>query len=257
MKWKVLLKKAAELGYEYFATGHYARLKFDSQRKRYLLLRGVDNTKDQAYALWRLTQPQLERTIFPLGNLRKADVRKLAQELNLKTKDKKESQEICFVPDDNYARFLNERFPGLKQKLENGEIVNQTGQVVGFHKGYPSYTIGQRKGLGISVGKPAYVTKIDAVTNRVFIGDWEDLENKGLIAREINWIAIENLDLRIKVTAKIRYNDAGKPATIYPHVEGVKVVFENYHQAVTPGQSVVFYQGEVVVGGGIIERVVN
>ncbi len=254
MKWKVLLKKASELGYDHFATGHYARVKFDSQSKRYFLLCGTDSTKDQAYALWRLTQPQLERTIFPLGNLSKAEVRELAKEMNLKTYAKKESQEICFVPDENYARFLIERFPHLKQKLENGEIVNQTGKVVGFHKGYPFYTIGQRKGLGISVGKPAYVTKIDAASNRVFIGDQADLQNKGLIAKDTNWIAIAKLETPLKVATKIRYNDAGRPATIYPDTNGVKVIFNDFHQAVTPGQSVVFYVGDVVVGGGVIER---
>ena len=254
IKWKILLQKAIELGYDYFATGHYARVKFEKTSGRYNLLRGVDSTKDQAYALWRLTQNQLEHTLFPLGGLNKVDVRKLADQFDLKTKDKKESQEICFVPDDDYSRFLKEREPELHEKLANGEIIDQNGNVLGSHKGFPFYTIGQRKGLGIAVGKPVYVTKIDAESNQVFIGDREDLNNMGLIAKEVNWIAVEKLESSLKVNTKIRYNDRGKPATIYPHTEGVRVVFENFHQAVTPGQSVVFYQDDIVIGGGVIEK---
>ena len=254
MKWKALLDKAKELGYEYFSTGHYARVELDKKSGRYLLLRGIDLTKDQAYALWRLTQSQLKRTLFPLGNFSKVEIRKLAAELNLKTKDKQESQEICFVPDEDYSRFLDERHPGLKEKLAAGEILDQQNNVLGTHKGFPFYTIGQRKGLGIAVGKPMYVTKIEAKSNRVFVGDKEDLINKGLIAGETNWVAIENLEKPKKVNVKIRYNDTGKPATIFPHAEGVKVVFDTYHQAVTPGQSAVFFNGDVVVGGGVIER---
>ncbi|MBC8185241.1 tRNA 2-thiouridine(34) synthase MnmA [candidate division KSB1 bacterium] len=253
MKWKILLDKANELGFYYFATGHYARVEFDKKTGRYFLLRGIDSTKDQAYALWRLTQPQLERTLFPLGDFSKKEIRKIANEFNLKTKDKKESQEICFVPDEDYSRFLDERVPGLKDKLADGEILDQQNNVLGAHKGFPFYTIGQRKGLGIAVGKPVYVTKIDAESNRVFVGDKEDLFCKGLFAEETNWIAIENLKKPKKVSVKIRYNDIGKPATIFPDPNGVKVVFENFHQAVTPGQSVVFFDGDVVVGGGVIE----
>ncbi len=254
MKWKVLLDKANELGYYFFATGHYARVEFNQKTGRHLLLRGIDSTKDQAYALWRLTQPQLERTLFPLGIYSKVKIRKLANEFNLKTKDKKESQEICFVPDENYSRFLDERVPGLKDKLAGGEILDQQNKVLGAHKGFPFYTIGQRKGLGIAVGKPVYVTKIEAESNRVFVGDKEDLLSKGLFAKETNWIAIKKLEKPKKVNVKIRYNDSGKPATIYPEPDGVKVVFDNYNQAVTPGQSVVFFEEDVVVGGGVIER---
>jgi tRNA-uridine 2-sulfurtransferase len=257
MKWKILLEKTNELGYEYFSTGHYARVELDEKSGRFLLLRGIDSTKDQAYALWRLTQSQLQRTLFPLGNYCKTEIRKIATELNLKTKDKKESQEICFVPDEDYTRFLDDRHPGLKEKLAGGEILDQQNNVLGTHKGFPFYTIGQRKGLGIAVGKPVYVTKIDAKSNRVFVGDKEDLFSKGLIAGEINWIAIEKLEKPKKVNVKIRYNDTGKPATILPHNDRVKVVFDNYHEAVTPGQSVVFFEGEVVVGGGVIEREVE
>jgi len=254
IKWKILLQKAIELGYDHFSTGHYARVKFDKKSRRYNLLKGLDAKKDQAYALWRLTQSQLERTLFPLGELNKMEVRNLADKLDLKTKHKKESQEICFIPDDDYSRFLNERYPGLKEKIGTGEIVDQEGHILGHHKGFPFYTIGQRKGLGIAVGRPIYVTKIDAESNRVVVGDREDLHSKGLIANETNWIAVDKLELPMKVDAKIRYNDSGRSAIIYPDNSKVKVIFETFHQAITPGQSVVFYQGDIVIGGGVIER---
>ncbi len=255
MKWKVLRQKGSELSCEYFATGHYARVLFNEQTGRYLLLRGKDRFKDQAYALWRLTQEQLSRTLFPLGDLTKIEVRQIATRLNLKTKDKRESQEICFVPDDDYARFLNSRFPGLKEKLVNGKIIDQDGKVLGLHKGFPFYTIGQRKGLGLAVGKPVYITRIDAEKNTITIGAPEQLLAKGLIARDANWISIRQLTQPQRVSAKIRYNDAGKEAQLFHGTNGdVKVIFEKSHQAVTPGQSVVFYDGEQVVGGAVIER---
>lgn len=255
IKWNVLRKKGLELGYDFFSTGHYARIKLDETTGRYHLLRGLDNTKDQAYALWRLTQPQLSRTIFPLGELTKREVRELAHSMKLKTKDKKESQEICFVPDDDYARFLKERFPELKKRIDNGKIIDKDGHKLGSHKGYPFYTIGQRKGLGISVGKPIYVTEIDVETNTIVVGDKSDLNTRGLVASDTNWISIEKLDSPLEVTVKIRYNDYGKEATIFPlNKNRVKVIFKDYHQAVTPGQSVVFYRGDEVVGGGVIDR---
>lgn len=258
MKWKVLQQKGIELGCYYFSTGHYARINFDEESGRYFLLRGIDRAKDQAYALWRLTQEQLRQTLFPLGDLTKAEVRQIAEKMNLKTKDKRESQEICFVPDDDYSRFLNERFPGLKTKLVDGKIVDQGGNILGEHKGFPFYTIGQRKGLGIAVGKPIYVTQINAEKNTVTVGDRDNLNAKGLIASNVNWISIEHLTKPLKVNTKIRYNDSGRAATIFAGNNGeVKVIFENFHQAVTPGQSVVFYDGEIVVGGAVIENVID
>lgn len=258
MKWDVLLKKGMELGCEFFATGHYARIKKDSQAGRFVLMRGIDKSKDQAYALWRLSQKQLERTIFPLGDLTKAEVRKIAQQHNLKTKYKQESQEICFVPDNDYSRFLKERHPELGQELADGKILDTEGKILGKHRGFPFYTIGQRKGLGISLGKPAYVTEIDASNNVIVIGTREDLEVKGLIASQVNWIKIPKLTSPISVVAKIRYNDSGKKATIYPKEDSrFEVIFDDYHSAVTPGQSVVFFQDDDVVGGGVIERAIK
>ena len=258
IKWDVLLGKARELECDYFSTGHYARVVFNEKTKRFNLLKGIDSSKDQAYALWGLTQEHLSRTIFPLGNLNKQEVREIAAKLNLKTKNKQESQEICFIPDNNYSRFLTEKHPEKIAEYKNGEILDQEGKVLGHHRGYPFYTIGQRKGLGIALGKPAYVTKIDAEKNRIFVGDAKDLESKGLVAGNTNWISIGKLTEPLDVIAKIRYNDRGRKATICPHEDGkVKVVFETHHQAITPGQSAVFFKEDSVVGGSIIEERVS
>ena len=258
IKWDVLMQKGIELGCEFFATGHFARVEKDEKTGRSLLLRGLDASKDQAYALWRLNQDQLRRTILPLGELTKKQVRELAAKFDLKTKDKQESQEICFVPDNSYARFLHERHPELESKLENGKIVDHEGNVLGEHKGFPFYTIGQRKGLGIALGKPAYVTDIDAKSNVIVVGSRDDLNVRGLVARETNWISVEKLETPMSVTAKIRYNDSGRAAEIFPDGEdSVRVIFEEFHSAVTPGQSAVFFDGDVVVGGGVIEEPLN
>jgi len=255
IKWEVLLKKAIELGCKYFSTGHYARVTYDDEKGRYILHRGIDRSKDQAYALWGLSQEQLKSTIFPLGSLSKTEVRKIAASLNLKTKNKQESQEICFIPDNNYPRFLCERFPKLFSKINSGEILDKDDNILGYHRGYPFYTIGQRKGLGIAMGKPMYVIKIDAKKNQIVIGDKEDLQNQGLIANQVNWIAIEKLISPLKVEAQVRYNDPGRQANIYPAENGyVKVIFDTFHQAVTPGQSVVFFKDDVVIGGGVIDN---
>lgn len=258
IKWQALLSKAVELECDYFSTGHYARVQYNEATGRYLLRRGADAAKDQAYALWGLTQAQLRRTIFPLGEMTKTEVRQYAAGLNLKTKNKQESQEICFVPDNNYARFLTEKYPQQVAAIGLGEIVDVHGDVKGSHRGYPFYTIGQRKGLGIALGRPVYVTRIEAGSNRIVIGDKEHLNSAGLIAGRANWIAIETLTRPMHVEAQIRYNDPGKNATIVPQEDGrVKVNFDTFHSAVTPGQSVVFFQDDVVIGGGIIESSFN
>jgi tRNA-specific 2-thiouridylase len=253
IKWEVLLNKAIKLDCDYFATGHYARISYDESIGRYMLRRGFDRSKDQAYALWGLSQEQLKRTVFPLGSLSKSEVREIAKNLNLKTKNKPESQEICFVPDNDYARFLRDRNPELFSKIGQGEILDRAGKVLGVHKGYPFYTIGQRKGLGIAAGKPMYVTVIDAASNKIVIGERDDLKQQELLANHVTWIAIEKLTAPMEIEAQIRYNDPGRKATIYPVENGsVKVVFDEFHQAVTPGQSVVFFKDDVVVGGGVI-----
>jgi len=258
MKWKVLFNKAKKLGATHLATGHYAQIEYASATNRYLLKKGKDDSKDQSYALWALTQYQLKHTQFPLGEYLKKEVRQIADRFNLKTKNRQESQEICFIPDKNYARFLKERVARSNRSIERGEIVNTSGTVLGYHHGFPFYTIGQRKKLGIAVGKPQYVIQIDPLQNRIVVGDKEELESRGLIARHINWIAFEKLDQSVDLLTKIRYNDDGKMATVHSNsTDEVEARFHTNHQAVTPGQSVVFYQGNVVVGGGIIERAIN
>lgn len=255
MKWGKLLAKATALGAELFATGHYARVGKDQDSGRFLLLKAKFKEKDQAYALWGLTQEQLSRTVLPLGNLAKNDVRRLAEEMGLKTAKKFESQEICFVPDDNYNRFLAQRLEKEGREIEEGEIVDTTGKVLGKHRGYPLYTIGQRKGLGISVGKPVYVNKIDADQNRIVVGSREHLRSRGAIARELNWISVPKPWPGMEVEARIRYNDPGFPAVIERVKDDfVKVHFQSLQSAVTPGQSIVFFEDDSVVGGGIIDR---
>ncbi len=256
-KWRVLLRKALSIGAEYFATGHYARVIYDADSRRYLLLRATDRSKDQSYALWALRQDQLRYTILPLGELSKHEVRATAQRLGLRIARKAESQEICFIPDNDYRRYLQERFgPGV---LREGEIVDTSGRVLGKHSGYPGFTIGQRRGLGIAVGKPMYVVDIRPELNQVVVGEREELFSRGLVAELVNWIAVERLEDPMQVWVKIRYRDRGSWATIRPHEDDprrVVVQFEEPQPAVTPGQSVVFYDEDVVVGGGIIaERI--
>ncbi|MDZ7260864.1 MAG: tRNA 2-thiouridine(34) synthase MnmA [candidate division KSB1 bacterium] len=255
LKWGYLLDKARQLGAQRLATGHYARVSYDRSKDRYLLLKGLDHSKDQSYALWGLTQPMLEKTLFPLGTLTKAKVRQMASELALKTANRGESQEICFIPDNDYARFLKERLPTVLERIGEGDILDVTGQILGRHRGYPFYTIGQRKGLGIAVGRPLYVTQIEPQTNRIVVGDKDDLLSRGLIAEKVNWIAIEMLCSELEVEAKIRYKAPAARATITPlGPDTVRLLFENPQPAVTPGQSVVFYDKDVVVGGGIISE---
>ncbi len=257
IKWEALIKKAISLGADYIATGHYARVKFDEAKKRYILMRGIDTTKDQSYALWGLTQESLSRTIFPLGELTKSEVRTLARKYGLKTASKPESFEICFVPDNDYTKFLEKNVEGLAEKVKGGDIV-MDGKVIGKHRGYPFYTIGQRKGLGIALGYPVYVIGIDPIKNVIEVGPEEKLHHNALIAGNVNLISIEKIEDGIKVIAKIRYSDEGSPAVL-ENYEGSKILvkFEKPKRAITPGQSVVFYDGNIVVGGGIIEKVLD
>ncbi|MDZ7372637.1 MAG: tRNA 2-thiouridine(34) synthase MnmA [candidate division KSB1 bacterium] len=253
VKWRVLLRKALSLGAQYFATGHYARILYDADRRRYLLLRARDPSKDQSYALWALRQEQLQYTLLPLGELSKGQVRELAGRLGLRTANKADSQEICFVPDNDYRRYLRERFGS--RAMAEGEIVDLAGNVIGRHQGYVNFTIGQRRGLGVSLGKPAYVVDIRPEENRVVVGGREALLSRGLVADRLNWISIPALEEPMRVWVKTRYRDRGSWATIFPGDDGgVQVEFEEPQAAVTPGQSVVFYEGDAVVGGGVIAR---
>lgn len=257
IKWEELIHKATGLGANFIATGHYARVRYDKVSGRYILSRGKDQSKDQSYALWGLTQHSLSKTIFPLAELTKSEVRELARKFGLRTANKAESYEICFIADNKYERFLKERVPSLSEQVEGGDIV-MDGKVIGKHRGFPFYTIGQRRGIGVYLSEPVYVTKINAQTNTIEIARERDLLHRGLIAKNVNLIAVSELRDSCSVTAKIRYKDLGTPATLYNSADGkIKVLFDEPKRAITPGQSVVFYDGDDVVGGGVIETILE
>ncbi len=255
IKWETLIEKALQLGADYIATGHYARVRYNKESGRYELMRAVDSNKDQAYALWGIRQQSLARTLFPLGELTKPQIREIADKHGLRTAHKSESMEICFVPDNDYNRFLKEAVPGLDEQVKEGELVDTEGHVIGKHKGYPFFTIGQRRGIGTGFGKPMYVVDIDAENNRVIIGETDKLYSKKLIAGSVNFVSIASADEQgTEAVVKVRYRGEGFPAKIYPASENkVRIEFEEPQKAITPGQSAVFYDGERVLGGAVIE----
>ncbi len=254
IKWQTLIKRAQDLGADYIATGHYARVFFNEQSGRYELWKGIFKEKDQSYALWGIKQESLSKTLFPLGDLTKPEVRRIAEKYDLKTAHKKESMEICFVPDNDYRRFLTQAVPGLENKINGGDLVTVDGQQIGKHQGYPFFTIGQRRGLGGGFSKPMYVIETDAKHNRVIIGEEKYLYSKELIANSVNFISVPNANNGLQAQVKIRYKSPAASATIYSLSDGrVRVVFDEPQKAVTPGQSAVFYDGDRVLGGGIIE----
>ncbi len=255
IKWETLIEKAGELGAGFIATGHYARIRYNDTSGRYELLRATDPKKDQSYALWGIKQENLARTLFPLGGLTKPQVREIARENGLRTAEKKESMEICFVPDKDYHRFLKKAVPDLEDKIKGGKLVDTSGSVIGSHKGFPFFTIGQRRGIGTGFGKPMYVIDTDPKKNEVIIGEKKDLFSEGLTATSVNFVSIANASGGVRAHIKIRYNDTGSPGTVYSNGDGnIHVRFDNPKEAVTPGQSVVFYDEERVLGGGIIEQ---
>ena len=252
LKFGRLIDRAEQLGADFIATGHFARIEKSADGSRHLLKRGRDPRKDQSYFLFSLRQDQLARAMFPLGEKTKSDTRAVARHCNLKTADKEESMEICFVPDNNYGGFLQQA--NLVQK-HRGEIVDVRGQVLGHHDGIEFYTIGQRRGLGITTAEPVYVVELDAENNRVVVGDGAALDRDEFTATSCNWIPFDKLAGPIEVTAKIRYNHPGTPATVSPTDNGhVKVKLHAPQRAITPGQAAVFYQDDLVVGGGWIAR---
>ncbi len=255
IKWGALCDFALAAGADLFATGHYARLLTAPADGRHLLRRAAHVEKDQSYALWRLTQEQLARTLFPLGELTKIEVRALAAEHHLPAARNAESQEICFIHDDNYQRFIAEELEQRGITIAEGEIFTAEGKSVGRHRGYPYYTVGQRKGLGVAMGYPVFVTAIDPAANRITIGEKEQLLATGLRAESPNWIAEAEPKRGEPVEARIRYKDPGYPARIEEAgPESFTLLFLKPRPAVTPGQSVVLYRGEIVLGGGIITR---
>jgi tRNA-specific 2-thiouridylase len=252
LKFGRLIDRANQLGADYIATGHFARVETSADGARYLLKRGRDLRKDQSYFLFSLRQDQLARTLFPLGQKTKSDTREVARHCNLKTADKEESMEICFVPDKDYGGFLQSA--NLVQK-HRGDIVDLHGRILGKHDGIEFYTIGQRKGLGITTPKPVYVVELDAENNRVVVGDESALDRDEFVAERCNWHPFDQLTGPVNVTAKIRYNHPGAPATVTP-LDGsrVKVKLHSPARAITPGQAAVFYQDDLVLGGGWITR---
>lgn len=254
IKWRALLKRADALGCAYIATGHYANIR--QENGRYVVSKGLDPLKDQSYVLWGLDQHVLSRTLLPLGNFRKTEIRRMAEEFGYPELAKKsESYEICFVPDNDYRGFLKRKVPGLEEKVAGGHFVDAKGNILGNHKGYPFYTIGQRKGLDITFGKPVYVTEIIPETNTVVLGDEPELSRTEMTVRKMNWIKYDTVPHGTEVLAKIRYKDQGTPAHLYPQPDGsVTVHFFDSAKGVAPGQSAVFYEGDDVIAGGIIQR---
>ncbi|MDI6869991.1 MAG: tRNA 2-thiouridine(34) synthase MnmA [Bacillota bacterium] len=249
VKWRALLHKAEELGAECLATGHYARRGFDPTNRRHTLRRGVDPGKDQSYVLYSLTQEQLAATLFPVGGLRKSEVRQMAAERGLPVATKADSQEICFIPDGDYRSFLRTRVP---EAVRPGPLLDVEGREVGRHGGLAFYTVGQRKGLGLA-GGPFYVVGLDAARNAVIVGRRADLYRAELVAVDVNWVSIPPPPAPLNAAVKIRYRIPPAPAELLPEgEERVRVRFHKPQPAVTPGQAVVFYHDDLVLGGGTI-----
>ncbi len=254
IKWRALLKRADALGCDFIATGHYAQV-HQHTNGRYFIRKGLDETKDQSYVLWGLEQDLLSRTLLPLGTYRKTEIRQMAHDFGYPELAKKsESYEICFVPDNDYRGFLKRKVEGLEEQVAGGYFVDKTGKILGQHKGYPFYTIGQRKGLDIALGKPAFVTQIHPETNTVVLGDEADLEKEEMRVGKVNWIKYDGLPSEMEALTKIRYKDKGSFSAI--RAEGSEVMVQFYEKAkgIAPGQSAVFYEGDDVIGGGIIQR---
>ena len=259
LKFASLDRLAVSLGCEKVATGHYARVEFDPATNRYRLLRGRNEQKDQSYFLWELTQPQLSRALFPLGEMSKPEARDAARHHGLVgVAEKKESQEICFVPDGDYAGFIDryleaedatDRLPGA------GEIVDTSGRVVGQHEGIHRYTVGQRRGIGIADQRPLYVVSINADQNRITIGAADELLSNEFIAAGVNWIAFDDPTEPVRAEVRVRYRHTAAVATITPLPDArARIVFDEPQRAITPGQATVFYRGDEVIGGGWIVR---
>jgi tRNA-specific 2-thiouridylase len=260
MKFDHLMKMAEEVHASRIATGHYARISRDGESGRSLLLQALDKNKDQSYFLFELTQAQLAKAMFPLGNLEKEQVRQIARKHNIPVAEKAESQEICFIPDDNYSAFVENYYssilgPQNRQPFSAGNIVDTEGNILGTHSGIHQYTVGQRRGLGIAHSQPLYVLEIRPEENVVIVGERSRLSKYRCNVLQPNWISIPELTEKLRVYAKIRSRHVAALATISPVSDGrVEVVFDSPQPAITPGQACVFYQGEAVVGGGWIGR---
>ena len=257
IKWRALLKRADALGCDFIATGHYAQVHMH-HNGRYYIRKGTDDTKDQSYALWGLQQDLLKRTLLPLGKFHKTAIRQMAHDFGYPELAKKnESYEICFVPDNDYRGFLKRKVKGLEEKVKGGNFVDPQGNILGVHKGYPFYTVGQRKGLEIALGKPAFVTQIIPETNTIVLGEENDLNRSEMLVKQLNWMKYEGVSDGMEVMTKIRYKDRGALSNLYSNEQGISVKFYEHVKGVAPGQSAVFYDGDDVIGGGIIQRTPN
>ena len=253
LKFDKMFQRMRELEYDYIVTGHYARVEYDEEKGRYLLKKAVDDTKDQSYVLYMLTQEQLAHISLPLGGLRKTEVREIAEKHGFVNARKHDSQDICFVPDGDYAKFI-EKYTG--KKTPEGDFVDKEGNYIGRHKGIIHYTIGQRRGLGIPAASRLYVCEISPKTNTVVLGDNADLFSSELEADSVNLISVDNLSEPKRVTAKIRYRHKEQPATAWQTPDGIlHVKFDEPQRAITKGQAVVMYDGDEVVGGGVINKI--
>lgn len=255
VKFEEFLRRAHNLDAFYIATGHYARIVYDEEQGRYLLKKSLTGEKDQSYTLYNMTQYQLEHTLMPLGEYTKEETRRLASRIGLTVANKPDSQEICFVDDDDYGRFVTEK---ANREIQPGHFIDTKGNILGKHRGIVHYTIGQRRGLGLAMGKPVYVVDIDVENNVVVVGEAEEIFSRGLISTDLNFILFDRLEGSMEVTVKIRYNASPVDAVLSPEGEDkARVDFKEPLRAVTPGQSVVFYKDDLVVGGGVIEKSIH
>jgi tRNA-specific 2-thiouridylase len=257
IKWAAMLRRADNLGCDFIATGHYANIR--EENGRYVISRGLDANKDQSYALWGVEQKHLARTKFPLGSYKKTEIRQMAEDFGLtKVAGKPDSYEICFVPDDDYRRFLKDRVDGLEERVKGGKFVDQDGNIVGEHEGYPFYTIGQRRGLDLALGKPVYVTHIDPETNIIEVGEKKDLISTTCKAKELNMVKYDRVpEDEMEITGMIRYNDSADATGYLTQLsdDEIKVTFPTGREAITPGQAIVCYEGNDVLAGGWIHKV--
>lgn len=258
LKFASLDKMAVSLGCDKVATGHYARVEYDEATNRYRLFRGRNHWKDQSYFLWELTQDQLSRAYFPLGEMQKEEVRDIAREAALYVAEKQESQEICFVPDGKYSEFIDRYLDHenrMSEMPDEGDIVSTSGETIGSHTGIHRYTIGQRRGLGIANEKPLYVVQIERAKNQIIVGEADELESVEFTAKGVNWVAFDEPADPVRAEVKVRYRHEPSPATIYPlPSSGARIVFDEPQRAITPGQATIFYNGDEVVGGGWIAK---
>lgn len=252
IKWEALLKRADKLDCEFIATGHYANIR-EQDNGRYVISKGKDENKDQSYVLWGVSQQNLARTKFPLGSFAKSEIRQMALDMGqTELANKSESYEICFVPDNDYRSFLRHKVEGLEEKVSGGNFMLSDGTVVGKHNGYPFYTIGQRKGLGIAFGHPMFVTRILPESNTVMLGTQDELERTSALVRNLNLVKYASIPEPMEVITKIRYKDAGSMSTIIQEGDKMKIDFHHAASGIAPGQSAVFYEGNDLLGGGFL-----